>query len=109
MIRKNIYFVFYKEPPRKHDIIIQYDFDTNEEICRYTTIGEASRKTGVSDSTISAQIKIGHKPKWSRSDYYFQKNNNILIIVMCRDYRKQVVSRVARAKDQTLFLLETKI
>lgn len=73
-IRKKYYFVPFNEGPKNHDIIVKCNFDNDEEIERFTTIGKASEITGIDQNTISAQIKKG-KPKWCKNDYYFKKIN----------------------------------
>lgn len=72
-IRKPLYFVPYGEGPKPHDIICQYDFESDAELARFTTIGKASKETGISDSTISAQVKLGEKPGWTSNGTYFLK------------------------------------
>lgn len=71
-IRKQYYFVKFKESPRPHDVIGQFDFNTDKEINRFVNIGQASKQTNISDSTISSQIAKG-KPKWSKDGFYFKK------------------------------------
>jgi len=72
-IRKSFYFTKYGESPKKHDIICQYDFNTDKEINRFISIGKASEITKISQNTISEQIKNGSKPKWSKTNTYFLK------------------------------------
>ena len=57
------------DPPR---IVIQYDYDTDKEINRFLNSGDASRKTGISDSTINTQCNNNVKPKYKfRNKSYF--------------------------------------
>ena len=72
-IRKKKYFVYHGKDPISHGIIIQYDVQTGKEIARFTTIGKASKETGIEDSTISAQVKCNQKPKYTKYPFYFLK------------------------------------
>ena len=72
-IRKKLYFVPYKNKPRHHEIVIQYDYSTDREIARFVNIGQASVKTGIPDSVISSQTHLGRKPNWSKEGMYFKK------------------------------------
>lgn len=57
------------DPPR---IVIQYDYDTDKEISRFLNSGDASKKTGIADSTINTQCNNNVKPKYrSRNGSYF--------------------------------------
>lgn len=57
------------DPPR---IVIQYDYDTDKEINRFLNSGDASKKTGIADSTINTQCNNNTKPKYkSRKGTYF--------------------------------------
>ena len=71
-IRKRVYFARPNEGPREHEIILEKDFNTEEIVNRFCNIGDAERITGVSQSTISCQIKAG-KPAWSKTGTYFEK------------------------------------
>lgn len=71
-VRKPFYFRFQDDitadnPP----LVIQYDLDTDAEIARFYSVGEASSVTGIGDTTISEQCSSGLKPKWSKSGTYF--------------------------------------
>ena len=72
-VRKPYYFRFQDDesilPPT---IVIQYDYYTDKEICRYWNTWEAERHTGISYKTIGQQCKLGRKPKYSKSGYYFK-------------------------------------
>lgn len=72
-IRKNLYFVPHGEGQREHDIIVQYDMNTDEEINRFVSVGKASECTRINRNTIDAQIKLNQKPNWSKSSTYFKK------------------------------------
>lgn len=71
-IRKKIYFVKYNSGPRIHDIVIEYDYNTDIEINRFCNISKAAIERNVSDSTISQQIYNNKKPKYRpKSGTYF--------------------------------------
>lgn len=72
-IRKSKYFVPYGCPSKPHTIVCQYDFDTDKEIGRFTTVGKACAETGIAQQTINAQIKLDKKPNWSNTKTYFKK------------------------------------
>lgn len=72
-VRHPVYFRFLEDgnidPPQ---IIVQYDYYTDEEIDRYWNSWDAERKTNISYKTISQQCKNGFKPKrTTKSGYYF--------------------------------------
>ena len=53
-------------------IIVQYDYDTDEEIGRYWNTGDAERKTGIRAKTIGQQCNNRCKPKTrTKSGTYF--------------------------------------
>ena len=69
-IRKKFYFVPYGNGPRKHTVILKIDFDTDEEICRYPNIGQASAM----NNNIRIERKdCSKKPKWSKYPFYFKE------------------------------------
>lgn len=79
----------YKRPVRKPyyfryiddlDAIISpnigmFDYNTDKIINTFYSSGEASKETGVSDSTILSQCVKG-KPKYKTREFYFQRINN---------------------------------
>lgn len=72
-VKKPFYFRFEDDPSLTPPLlIVQYDFDSDEEIGRYYNSREASQKTGVPYQTIIEQCKLGKKPKWSKTNTYFQ-------------------------------------
>ena len=71
-IRKRVYFTRPNEGPREHEIILEKDFNTEEIVIRFYNIGDAERITGVSQSTISCQVRTG-KPALSKTGTYFEK------------------------------------
>lgn len=71
-IRKPMYFVFHGEPPRKHDIVVAYDMETDEEIGRFANTRIAEERLGVDVNTICGQILKG-KPKWAKANIWFDR------------------------------------
>lgn len=72
-LRKKLYFVRHGEKPREHDVICQLNYTDDSEINRFQTVGKAAEQTNISQQTINQQIKLGHKPKWSKENFYFTK------------------------------------
>ena len=66
-IRKDKYFVEYNKPPRNHSIIIEYDFNTDKEICRYINKNQAEKETN------KRITYIDRKPYKKLSETYFLK------------------------------------
>lgn len=71
-IRKATYFVFHGDPPKQHDIVIAYDFVTNEEVGRFANTRLAGEYFGVDSRTVCEHIIKG-KPKWSKSGVWFSR------------------------------------
>lgn len=72
-VKTPFYFRYYFDNDLlKQDIIGMYNFDTDELIKTYITMGQASKETCYDESTIQHQCKYG-KPKRKFSDYYFKK------------------------------------
>lgn len=77
-----------KKPPTKHKMYFRFaddqdtvlnqnligmcDFETDKILELFINIGEASRKTGVRDTTISTQCLSKAKPKWAARPFYFR-------------------------------------
>lgn len=72
-VRKPFYFRFQSDPMlNEPTIVVQYDYDTDEEIGRYWNTGDAERKTGIRAKTIGQQCNNGWKPKTrTKSGTYF--------------------------------------
>lgn len=71
-VRKPFYFRFADDAEKYAPIIVvQYDFNTDREIARFYNIGEASRKTGISEKVISQQCNLKRKPVRTKSGTYF--------------------------------------
>lgn len=71
-IRKPVYFVFHGAPPRKHDVIVAYDMETDAEIGRFANTRIAGEYFGVDANTVCAQIQKG-KPKWAKANAWFDR------------------------------------
>lgn len=77
-VRKPYYFRFQCDADlQAPTIIIQYNFETDEEIGRYWNTWEAERKTGICSKVISDQCKRYCKPQWTKSGTYFQYSKTI--------------------------------
>lgn len=74
-IRKDKYFRFKDDPDpfSKYPIVIQYDFETDAEIARFVNCGQAEKATGIDERVIGHQCALNHKPKWTKTGFYFQK------------------------------------
>ena len=74
-VRKPYYFRFQDDVScDRPSLIIQYDIYTNNEIARFYNISEATKTTGISETTISQQCLNGTVPKWSKSGTYFLRS-----------------------------------
>lgn len=71
-VRKPFYFRYTDdESIQPSCVVIEYDYQTHEEINRYWNIAEAARQTGVSPKTIQCQCKLGRQPvNPNRSSYF---------------------------------------
>lgn len=68
-VRKPFYFRFQNDPAAKAPLIVaRFEYDSDVELERFLNAEEASRKTGVSRSTIQAQCKNGFKPRHRTKD-----------------------------------------
>ena len=77
-VRKPFYFRFAddKDCTENIQLIGMFDYNTDRLINQFINIGQASKQTGIPDSTISSQCKNG-KPKYMTvSRYYFKPINN---------------------------------
>ena len=72
-IRKRIYFTAPDAGPRDHWIVVARSMTDDSIVERFANIGDASRATGISDSSISNQCNLGRKPKWSANGLYFSR------------------------------------
>lgn len=74
-IRKEKYFRFQddQEPFSKYPIIIQRDFETEAEIARFVNSAQAAKATGLSHQTVESQCALNHKPRWTKTGFYFQR------------------------------------
>lgn len=72
-VRKPFYFRFQDDPcVQPPAVVVQYDYQTDEEIGRYWNTFDASRKTGINAKTIGQQCNNGWKPKTkTKSGTYF--------------------------------------
>ena len=76
-VRKPFYFRFQSDTEEIiPKIVVQYDFNTDEELGRYWNTFEASRQTNVNSKVIQTQCQNNVKPKWTKSGYYFLYKNN---------------------------------
>ena len=69
-IRKKMYFTEIGKGPIHHEIVVQFDYDTDEEIARFPNCGKASKETGISDSTIGCQVNSNKKPAYKTKSYF---------------------------------------
>ena len=74
--KKTLYFVEENSGPVPHPVTVMYDYNTDEEIKRFVSIGKASLETGIGFSTIQSQVFGRHKPKWVKNGVYFK---NIIV------------------------------
>lgn len=73
-IRKKFYFVPYKQNPKEHYIIGQFDYETDIEINRFVNIMQACNTTNIPTNTIKSQITKESKPKLAtKNGFYFKK------------------------------------
>lgn len=72
-VRKPFYFRFQSDPSlAPPPVVIQYKYDTDEEMVRFWNVEEASRQTNIPKSTIQHQCKLNYKPKSRpKSNTYF--------------------------------------
>lgn len=72
-VRKPFYFRFQSDPSINPPIIVvQYDYETDEEMGRFYNTWDASRRTGINSKTIQQQCNNRSKPKYkTKSGTYF--------------------------------------
>ena len=96
--RKDFYFRYQDD----EDVVIQnvigmFDYDSDKLIDVFINTGDASRKTGISDRTISQQVANKKKPAKKTSKYYFLKLNSA---DKCEQTGESIAaSSVAQAKE----------
>lgn len=72
--RRDFYFRFIDDEDvvNNNELVFMRDYETDQVMESFINIGDAAKKTGVSDSTISYQCDHG-KPKRSRYKFYFER------------------------------------
>lgn len=72
-IRKPFYFVKHNDPKKEHDVIGQFDINTDEEIARFVNIKVASESTNIVEQTIAYQVKKNQKIDSPKYNFYFKR------------------------------------
>lgn len=76
--RREFYFRFSDDPSAlvEDQLVGKFRFDDDTLVETFFNTGEASRKTGISERTISNQCQKDRKPKNRFSDFYFLRIKN---------------------------------